>query len=79
MGFRETGEVIQKQHHVSERFCDVCGVTMHDDKYPTIGIEIEWCEYKHDGDQAEWLDVCSPECLKSHAANLIDKWRASTE
>ena len=74
MGFRKTGRVVQKDHHIEEQFCDVCGATIPEDQYPVIQIEVEWCEYRHDGDQADRLDVCSPKCMKIHAEKLVKKW-----
>jgi len=69
MGFRKVGEKT-KVISVEEQFCDICGKTMPNGQYPKLELEIEWKEFRYDGDQAAHFDICSFDCLAKKATAL---------
>ena len=76
MGFRNSGRIDIVRQELYETFCDICGSIIPENIYPTWRLEIEYWEYKYDGDQSEIINFCSSKCLYDKAKQLVEKSNA---
>jgi hypothetical protein len=71
MGFRKTGEKIQRPVDVQERFCDVCKRPILEKELPRVDLIFMWSDFPYEGFLPARFDICSAHCLIEFA----EKWK----
>lgn len=72
MGHRVTGKQMvvhrYQNRNVYEEYCDQCNLTIPNNKYPEISLELTSGPWEN---STEYLDFCSWSCLIAYASDQI--------